>query len=102
LRDLLLQAASIPEDESIAGEIFEAVLEAIEDQRKTETQTVSHLRIEPRLSHLPVLLSGFRTIAPFADRYMEQRNSLCIDLRPAEPAILAQMKPKGRYNIGVA
>ncbi len=27
----------LPDDESIAGEVFEAVLEAIEDQRKTET-----------------------------------------------------------------
>jgi lipid II:glycine glycyltransferase (peptidoglycan interpeptide bridge formation enzyme) len=33
---------------------------------------------------------------------MEQRHTLCIDLRPPEQAILAQMKPKGRYNIGVA
>ena len=33
---------------------------------------------------------------------MESRDTLCIDLRPPEPAILAQMKPKGRYNIGVA
>jgi lipid II:glycine glycyltransferase (peptidoglycan interpeptide bridge formation enzyme) len=92
----------LPDDDSIAGEVFEAVFESIEDRRKTETQTVSHLRIEPRLNRLPAFLSGFRTIAPFADRYMEQRNTLCIDLRPSEPAILAQMKPKGRYNIGVA
>jgi lipid II:glycine glycyltransferase (peptidoglycan interpeptide bridge formation enzyme) len=92
----------LPDDESSAGEIFEAVLETIESRRKTETQTVSHLRIEPRLDRMPGFLSGFRTIAPFADRYMEQRLSLCIDLRSSEPAILAQMKPKGRYNIGVA
>ncbi len=92
----------LPDDESIAGEVFEAVLEAIEDQRKTETQTVSHLRIEPRLNRLPGFLSGFRTITPFTDRYMEQRNTLCIDLRLSEPALLAQMKPKGRYNIGLA
>jgi lipid II:glycine glycyltransferase (peptidoglycan interpeptide bridge formation enzyme) len=33
---------------------------------------------------------------------MEPRDTLCIDLRPPEEAILGQMKPKGRYNIRVA
>jgi len=37
-----------------------------------------------------------------ADHYLEARDTRCIDLRPSEAAILAQMKPKGRYNIGVA
>jgi lipid II:glycine glycyltransferase (peptidoglycan interpeptide bridge formation enzyme) len=36
------------------------------------------------------------------DRFLEPRNTLCVDLRPSEDAILAQMKPKGRYNIRVA
>jgi lipid II:glycine glycyltransferase (peptidoglycan interpeptide bridge formation enzyme) len=33
---------------------------------------------------------------------MEPRNTLCVDLRPSEAAILSRMKPKGRYNIRLA
>jgi len=89
-------------DESIAGEIFEAILEAIEQRRKTEDQTVSHLRIEPRWQRLPGFVRGFRSTPESMDKYREPRNTLCIDLRPSEAAILARMKPKGRYNIRVA
>jgi lipid II:glycine glycyltransferase (peptidoglycan interpeptide bridge formation enzyme) len=89
-------------DESIAGEVFEAILEAIDETRKTDGQTVSHLRVEPRWQSLPGFVRGFRTVAAFADRFTEPRDTLCIDIRPSESAILAQMKPKGRYNIRVA
>lgn len=91
----------LPSDEPIASEVFGAVLEAIENERKTDRQTVSHLRIEPRWQHLPDFASRFRS-PEFKDRFMEPRNTLCINLRPSEEAILAQMKPKGRYNIHVA
>lgn len=90
----------LPADESFAGEVFEATLHAIEERRKTEQETVSHLRIEPRWLNVPEFVSGFRN-APL-DKFGEPRNTLCVDLRPSETAILAQMKPKGRYNIGVA
>jgi len=92
----------VPSDESIAGDVFQAILGEIEARRKTERETVSHLRIEPRWQHLPGFVSGFRIVPPFTDLFREPRNTLCIDLRPAEEAILAQMKPKGRYNIRVA
>jgi hypothetical protein len=92
----------LPEDESVAGDVFAAILEAIEDRRKTEPQTVSHLRIEPRWQHLPEFVRGFRAIPEFMDKYTEPRNTLCIDLRASEESLLAQMKPKGRYNIRVA
>jgi len=92
----------LPGDSLVAEEIFRVVLEAIEDRRKTEQEAVSHLRIEPRWLRLPGFLSGFRAIPPLADRYLEARDTRCIDLRPSEEEILAQMKPKGRYNIGVA
>jgi lipid II:glycine glycyltransferase (peptidoglycan interpeptide bridge formation enzyme) len=92
----------LPEDPTAAEEVFRVVLEAIEDRRKTEPQVVSHLRIEPRWLSLPGFVSGFRAIRPLADPFLEARETRCIDLRPAEAAILAQMKPKGRYNIGVA
>jgi len=93
----------LPQDDEIAGEVFEAIFKAIEDRRLAEQQTVSHLRIEPRWLRLPGFVSGFRTIPPLTtDRFLEVRDTRCIALRPSEAAILAQMKPKGRYNIGVA
>jgi len=92
----------LPPDESAAGEVFAAILEAIEDRRKTEAQMVSHLRIEPRWQRLPGFVRGFRSVAEFTDKYSEPRNTLWIDLLASEEGILAQMKPKGRYNIRVA
>jgi peptidoglycan pentaglycine glycine transferase (the first glycine) len=91
----------LPGEESIACRVFEAILASVEERRKTEEQTVSHLRIEPRWERLPSFVRGFRTLAS-RDRFTEPRNTLCVDLRPSEAAILAQMKPKGRYNISVA
>jgi len=92
----------LPSDPLIAEEIFQIVLETIEERRKTEQYTVSHLRIEPRWRCLPAFVSAFRPVSPFADFYSEVRNTRCVDLRPSEEQILAQMKPKGRYNIGIA
>jgi lipid II:glycine glycyltransferase (peptidoglycan interpeptide bridge formation enzyme) len=92
----------LPDNESAAEEIFEATLEAIEERRRADSETVSHLRMEPRWDRMPAFVRGFHAIPAFQDRFMEPRNTLCIDLRPTEAAILAQMKPKGRYNIGVA
>ena len=91
----------LPDDQSIAGQVFSVILGDIENRRQTEDEMVSHLRMEPRWERLPSFISGFRPPA-VADRFVEPRNTLCIDLRPSEAAILAQMKPKGRYNIGVA
>ena len=92
----------LPEDPTAAEAVFRAVFQVLEERRGTEPQVVSHLRIEPRWLRLPGFVSGFRPIRPLADPFLETRDTRCIDLRPAEAAILAQMKPKGRYNIGVA
>ena len=91
----------LPADEAGAAEVFDAVLESIERHRKAEDATVSHLRIEPRWQRLPDFVRGFRPPA-LSDRFSEPRDTLCIDLRPSEDEILAQMKPKGRYNVRVA
>ncbi len=91
----------LPADEAGAAEVFDAVLASIERHRKAEDATVSHLRIEPRWQHLPDFVRGFRPAA-LSDRFSEPRDTLCIDLRPSEDEILAQMKPKGRYNVRVA
>jgi lipid II:glycine glycyltransferase (peptidoglycan interpeptide bridge formation enzyme) len=92
----------LPDDEGESEAVFEAVLEAIEERRKTAPCIVSHLRIEPRWPRMPDFVRGFRSVAPLADHYLEARDTRCIDLGSTESAILAQMKPKGRYNIGVA
>ena len=91
----------LPPDEADAAEVFNAILASIEDHRLKETDTVSHLRIEPRWPQLPKYVDGFRALRD-RDIYVEPRVTLCVDLRPSEEEILAQMKPKGRYNIRVA
>jgi peptidoglycan pentaglycine glycine transferase (the first glycine) len=92
----------LPGDLLAAEEVFGVILNEIEERRESEPGTVSHIRIEPRWLSLPSFLSGFRSLPPLTDPYMEARDTRCIDLRPSEAAILAQMKPKGRYNIHVA
>ena len=92
----------LPADESTAGQVFGAILDAVEARRAAEAQTVSHLRLEPRWQHLPGFVRGFRAVPALTDPFTEPRDTLCIDLRPSEADILAQMKPKGRYNIRVA
>lgn len=92
----------LPRDAAVAAEIFEAILDVIEDHRRNEPETVSHLRIEPRWERLPEFVRGFHPVPVLGDGYMEPRDTLCVDLRLSEPDILAQMKPKGRYNIRVA
>jgi lipid II:glycine glycyltransferase (peptidoglycan interpeptide bridge formation enzyme) len=91
----------LPGDESTANEVFDAILSNVEKHRKAEEKTVSHLRIEPRWRCLPSFVRGFQTLS-FQDSCTEPRNTLYVDLRPPEAEILAQMKPKGRYNIRVA
>jgi peptidoglycan pentaglycine glycine transferase (the first glycine) len=91
----------LPADESDARQVFNAILSRVEQYRQRESQTVSHLRIEPRWECLPDFVQGFGT-PDFRDQFTEPRNTLCIDLRMPEEAILAQMKPKGRYNIRIA
>jgi len=92
----------LPRDPIVAEEAFCAIIETIEGHRKADRDTVSHLRIEPHWESLPEFVSGFRAVPPLADGYMETRDTRLIHLVPSEDAILAQMKPKGRYNIGVA
>ena len=91
----------VPNDPELAAEVFNAVLADIENHRRSEIKTVSHLRIEPRWQHKPEYLSDF-TICSNDTDFFEPRRTLWVDLRPPEGAILAQMKPKGRYNIHVA
>jgi lipid II:glycine glycyltransferase (peptidoglycan interpeptide bridge formation enzyme) len=92
----------LPSDSSLDEPVFQAVLSEIEQRRRNEPCTVSHLRMEPRWKTVPDFVQGFRFVRPCTDHFLEARDTRCVDLRLCEPAILAQMKPKGRYNIGVA
>lgn len=92
----------LPSDPDLAEGVFAAILDEVEARRRWDELRVSHLRIEPRWASLPPFVTGFTPLAPFSDRYIEPRNTLCIDLRLPEGEILAQMKPKGRYNIRLA
>jgi peptidoglycan pentaglycine glycine transferase (the first glycine) len=88
----------LPEDEASAEQVFLKTMAFVEAKREKDPSVVSHLRIEPRWETLPHFVRGFQE----AHEWMEPRNTLCIDLSPSEETILARMKPKGRYNIGVA
>jgi lipid II:glycine glycyltransferase (peptidoglycan interpeptide bridge formation enzyme) len=91
----------LPADPSFAAQVFEEVLARVERHVQADDATVSHLRIEPRWRSLPEFVRGFHP-PKTSDDFWEPRNTLCIDLRPTQDDILAQMKPKGRYNVRVA
>ncbi|MFA6521538.1 MAG: peptidoglycan bridge formation glycyltransferase FemA/FemB family protein [Candidatus Gracilibacteria bacterium] len=61
-------------------------------------------RIEPGLGWLPEFTTRLKSdwnIVPTQKRYTPQ-HTLILDLNKTEDEILAQMKPKGRYNIKIA
>jgi lipid II:glycine glycyltransferase (peptidoglycan interpeptide bridge formation enzyme) len=91
----------LPGDEN-DGDVFAAVLAEVTARRGGVSPCVSHLRIEPRWEQLPEYVQGFRTVPRGRDIFKEPRDTLCVDLRVPERSILARMKPKGRYNIGIA
>jgi peptidoglycan pentaglycine glycine transferase (the first glycine) len=88
---------SDPDDEQ--EHVFRTIMESIDEKRRAERQVVSHLCINPRWEHVPGFVTGFQESSHY---YGSPRDTLCIDLTYSEGDILAQMKPKGRYNVGVA
>jgi lipid II:glycine glycyltransferase (peptidoglycan interpeptide bridge formation enzyme) len=80
-------------------QIFYRIMEFIDSKRQNERQLVSHLCINPRWEHVPSFVRGFQKSRHY---YGLPRDTQCNDLTLSESAILAQMKPKGRYNISVA
>ncbi|NML15640.1 lipid II:glycine glycyltransferase FemX [Azohydromonas caseinilytica] len=92
----------LPPDAADAAQVFEAFLQRVERERAADSDIVSHLRIEPRWSALPGFVRGFQPADTDDDLFNEPRRTLCIDLDGDDAALLAQMKPKGRYNIRVA
>jgi lipid II:glycine glycyltransferase (peptidoglycan interpeptide bridge formation enzyme) len=80
------------------AQMFDAVMRQLDERRAGETDRVSHLRIEPRWRQMPSFIGGFRS----AGASLQPRTTMYIDLRPSMDEILARMRPKGRYNVGVA
>jgi peptidoglycan pentaglycine glycine transferase (the first glycine) len=85
----------LPESEKL----FENLISEIDKiaDLKGEKLT-SHLRIDPKLTTFPKYFRRFQK-APID---LEPMRTLIIDLTLSKDQILAQMKPKGRYNIKVA
>lgn len=77
---------------------FNAILDHCDQIRQQSNTLVSHLRIEPRWTERPAFIDSGHEITAWD----EPRDTLYIDLRLSEAEILANMKPKGRYNIKVA
>src|SRR6185295_11944938 len=69
--------------------------------RARDSAIVSHLRIEPLWHTLPPFVRDFRAL-DVRDGYMEPWDTRLVNLRATEEEILAQMKPKGRYNVRLA
>lgn len=88
----------LPKDPEDGEQVYQAIMAYIEKMRRNDKNKVSHLRFEPRWERLPDYITGFQA----ARNWMEPRDTLCIDLTQPEATILAQMKPKGRYNVGLA
>ncbi len=88
----------LPADEDDAKQVLEAFLAHVDGRRKRLGQQVTHLRLEPRWASVPACLAGHHQ----AGSWHEPRDTLLVDLALSDDELLAQMKSKGRYNIGVA
>lgn len=92
----------LPDEPELSEAVMNAVLSRLEQHRRDDSAVVSHLRIEPRLTSWPSFAAaGFEP--PWRDdRFREPRHTHCVDLRATELERLQAMKPKGRYNVGLA
>lgn len=92
----------LPDDPELAGAVMNALMARLDQHRRADEATVSHLRIEPRRLEWPQGLGGSFGPPACHDRFREPRHTLCVDLRAGEDERLAGMKPKGRYNVRLA
>jgi lipid II:glycine glycyltransferase (peptidoglycan interpeptide bridge formation enzyme) len=92
----------LPTDESLAADVTQGLMTTVRERMRREVFHVTHLRIEPRSSTLPPALAALDPIPAPEDGWSEPRHTLVVDLRSSETGILAQMRPKGRYNVALA
>ncbi len=88
----------LPINSTDSAELYAAFIEFVRAKRQAAPYCVTHMRMEPRWIDLPVYLTDCRQ----ANSWFEPRTTLMIDLQLSESELLAQMKPKGRYNIRLA
>ena len=88
----------LPTDATDAAELYAAFIEFVRTKRQAAPYCVTHMRMEPRWIDLPAFLADCRQ----AKSWFEPRTTLMVDLQLTESELLAQMKPKGRYNIRLA
>jgi len=84
-------------DEELARESLALIIDFAKAQAKS--LGVSTLRIEPRLAPPPIKILREFGRAPLD---LVPKETLVIDVDKSPESILAAMKPKGRYNIGIA
>jgi peptidoglycan pentaglycine glycine transferase (the first glycine) len=82
-------------------QVFRAILNLLEEKRRKDQHRVSHLCINPRWVELPSFVKSYQ-FQESEHFYGSPRDIQCIDLSSPESTILAQMKQKCRYSIGVA
>lgn len=100
----LQEGPLLPDHPDEARAVFDAIRARIGRDQRAGAPPASHLRVELRRPDWPGAISrgpGFEA-SRLRDPYHDPRHSLCVDLGPDEAGRLAAMRPKGRYNIGVA
>ena len=89
----------IPYESPQAEQLFHQFIAEVDSLANlTGDHKSSHLSIEPKLQTVPSYFSRFEK----APTDQQPFRTLLIDLTVGEKEILTQMKPKGRYNIGIA
>lgn len=89
----------VPYDKPEGARMFDMIMGAVDTIAEFDgDKPTSHLTIEPKLTAVPSFFSRLRK-APFERQPLR---TLVMDLGLSEDKLLAQMKPKGRYNIRIA
>lgn len=89
----------IPYEHPLAEQIFHRFMQEVDTIADLSGEhRTSHVSIEPKLYKIPPYFSRFVK----APTDQQPFRTLLIPLIPNEKEILTQMKPKGRYNIGIA
>lgn len=89
----------LPYSSSQADKIFDGFIAEIDKIADlTGGSLTSHIRIDPKLTALPIFFKRFQK----APTNPEPLRTLLMDLSLSHEELLTQMKPKGRYNIKVA
>jgi peptidoglycan pentaglycine glycine transferase (the first glycine) len=92
----------LPDEPELAEAVMNALLARLAQHGRDDTAVVSHLRIEPRRVDWPHYAAAGFASPRHDDRFREPRHTHCVNRRATEHERLLAMKPKGRYNVGLA